>query len=44
MGTALGVVAAFPAVKRWVTRVPQWLAGGVALAVVTAAWVFALGS
>ena len=44
MGAALGVVAALPAVKRWVARVPQWLAGGIALAVVTAAWVFALSS
>ncbi len=44
MGAALGVVAALPVVKRWVMRVPQWLAGSIALAIVTAAWAFALGS
>ncbi|HEY1283542.1 MAG TPA: rhomboid family intramembrane serine protease [Steroidobacteraceae bacterium] len=44
MGALLGVLAALPATKRWLARVPQWLAGGAALLIVAVTWVFALQS
>jgi membrane associated rhomboid family serine protease len=44
MGTLLGFVAALAPVKRRVARVPQWLAGGLAVSVIAAAWVLALQS
>jgi len=44
MGALLGVVAALPATKQWIARVPQWLAGGAALAIVAITWMLALRS
>jgi rhomboid protease GluP len=43
-GALLGVAAASGAGKRLLGRVPQWLAGAVALAEIAVAWVFALRS
>jgi membrane associated rhomboid family serine protease len=43
-GVLLGVAAATGAVKRLLARVPQWLAGGVALAEIVIAWSVALKS
>jgi len=44
VGTALGAVAAAPAVRAALERVPAWLAGLAAFASVTLAWGFALRS
>ncbi len=44
MGAVLGVVVALPSIKRWIAPVPQWLAGGAALAIVAVTWVLALQS
>lgn len=44
MGVALGVVIAIPRVKRALRNVPQWASGAAALAIVAAAWSFALAS
>jgi rhomboid protease GluP len=42
VGVALGVLAALPAAQRALRRVPQWLAGSIALASVATAWACAL--
>src|ERR1700753_2228050 len=42
VGAGLGAVAALPRVRRILDRVPQWLAGLVALAPIAAAWMRAL--
>ncbi len=42
VGVALGVLAALPAAQRVLQRLPQWLAGTVALASLAAAWACAL--
>jgi rhomboid protease GluP len=44
VGLVLGATAALPAVRRALDRVPQWLAGSLALASVAVAWTFALFS
>jgi membrane associated rhomboid family serine protease len=44
MGALLGVFAALPSTKRWIARVPQWIAGGAALAIVAVTWMLALQS
>jgi membrane associated rhomboid family serine protease len=44
VGIVLGVVAALPASRRFLDRVPQWAAGGAALASIVIAWGFALHS
>jgi membrane associated rhomboid family serine protease len=44
VGLLLGALAALPASRRLLERVPQWLAGGIALASVAIAWAFALWS
>ncbi len=44
VGTALGAVVAIPRVRRALARVPQWIAGAAALALVGIAWTFALAS
>lgn len=41
-GALLGIAAATPASRRWLERIPQWLAGAAALAEVAIAWGFAL--
>src|SRR5215469_1830489 len=43
-GVVLGVAVAGGASRRWLERVPQWLAGAVALAEIVIAWGFALQS
>jgi membrane associated rhomboid family serine protease len=42
VGVALGVLAALPAAQRILPRLPQWIAGAVALASLATAWAFAL--
>jgi rhomboid protease GluP len=44
VGILLGAVAALPWFRRILDRVPQWLAGGLALASIAIAWTFALRS
>lgn len=44
MGALLGVFVALPSTKRWIARVPQWLAGAAAIALVAIAWGLALRS
>ena len=44
VGIVLGAVAALPASRRLLDRVPQWAAGGAALASIAIAWAFALHS
>jgi rhomboid protease GluP len=44
VGIVLGVVAALPRTRRLLDRVPQWAAGGAALASIAIAWTFALRS
>lgn len=44
VGIMLGAVAALPWWRRLLDRVPQWLAGGAALASIAIAWAFALRS
>jgi membrane associated rhomboid family serine protease len=44
VGIVLGAVAALPACRRLLDRVPQWVAGGAALASIAIAWAFALYS
>jgi membrane associated rhomboid family serine protease len=41
-GVLLGIAAATSASRRWLERIPQWLAGGAALAEIFIAWGFAL--
>lgn len=41
-GLALGMLAASAAAQRWLQRLPQWLAGALALASLGAAWACAL--
>lgn len=41
-GALLGTAAATPASRRWLERIPQWLAGAAALAEIAIAWGFAL--
>ena len=43
-GVVLGVAAAAGASRRWLERIPQWLAGAAALAEIAIAWGFALRS
>ena len=43
-GLMLGAIAALPWSRRMLDRVPQWLAGAVALASIAIAWAFALHS
>ena len=42
VGIVLGATAALPWCRRQLERVPQWLAGGAALASILVAWAFAL--
>jgi membrane associated rhomboid family serine protease len=42
VGILLGATAALPWCRRMLDRVPQWLAGGAALASIIVAWTFAL--
>ncbi|MBS0364602.1 MAG: rhomboid family intramembrane serine protease [Proteobacteria bacterium] len=42
VGALLGATVALPRVRPWLTRVPQWLAGAVALASLAIAWACAL--
>ncbi|MGH8322802.1 MAG: rhomboid family intramembrane serine protease, partial [Steroidobacteraceae bacterium] len=42
VGILLGATAALPGCRRMLDRVPQWLAGGVALASIVVAWACAL--
>jgi rhomboid protease GluP len=42
VGTVLGAVVAAPRAKRLLERVPQWMSGLAALAIVAIAWTFAL--
>ena len=42
VGVVLGALAALPWSRRMLDRVPQWLAGGAALASLALAWSFAL--
>lgn len=42
VGIVLGATAALPWCRRQLERVPQWLAGGAALASILVAWTFAL--
>lgn len=44
VGALLGATAALPRSQRWLNRVPQWLAGALALASLAIAWAFALAS
>jgi membrane associated rhomboid family serine protease len=44
VGTLLGATAALPGPRRFLNRVPQWLAGALAIASITVAWMFALRS
>jgi rhomboid protease GluP len=44
VGIGLGTVAALPWCRRILDRVPQWAAGGAALASIAIAWAFALRS
>ncbi len=44
VGVALGAAAAAPRIERGLERVPQWLAGALALGSVTLAWLCALAS
>ena len=44
VGLMLGAIAALPWCRRMLDRVPQWLAGGSALASIAIAWAFALHS
>jgi rhomboid protease GluP len=44
VGLMLGALAALPWPRRMLDRVPQWLAGAVALASIAIAWAFALHS
>jgi rhomboid protease GluP len=44
VGIVLGALAALPACRRLLDRVPQWVAGGAALASIVIAWAFALRS
>jgi membrane associated rhomboid family serine protease len=44
VGIVLGALAALPACRRLLDRVPQWLAGAAALASIVIAWAFALRS
>ncbi len=44
MGVLIGAVVGIESVRRVVQRVPQWIAGAVAIAMVAVAWVFALTS
>ena len=44
MGILLGAAVAIPRVRGSLTSVPQWVTGGVALALVAASWALALGS
>ena len=44
VGLMLGAMAALPWCRRMLDRVPQWLAGAVALASIAIAWAFALHS
>lgn len=44
VGILLGVLAALPGSRRFLERVPQWLAGCAALAPIVLAWVLALRS
>jgi len=44
VGIVLGAVAALPWCRRLLDRVPQWVAGGAALASIAIAWAFALRS
>jgi rhomboid protease GluP len=44
VGVVLGAVAALPWCRRLLDRVPQWFAGGVAVASIAIAWAFALRS
>lgn len=42
IGALLGVLAARPALTQWFTRMPQWLPGALALALIGSAWALAL--
>jgi membrane associated rhomboid family serine protease len=44
LGCLLGVLAAQPRSRRWLARMPQWLSGLAALAMIGIAWSFALAS
>lgn len=44
VGIFLGATAALPWCRRLLDRVPQWVAGGAALASIAIAWTFALGT
>jgi hypothetical protein len=44
VGIVLGALAALPACRRLLDRVPQWFAGAAALASIVIAWAFALRS
>jgi hypothetical protein len=44
VGILLGATAALPWWRRLLDRVPQWVAGGAALASMAIAWTFALFS
>jgi rhomboid protease GluP len=44
VGGLLGALSAGDRVRQWLARVPQWLAGGAALASIVLAWVWALRS
>ena len=44
VGIVLGALAALPSCRRLLDRVPQWVAGGAALASIVIAWAFALRS
>jgi len=44
MGVLAGAVAAFPRVRAWLARVPQWASGAAAALVLVAAWSVALTS
>jgi membrane associated rhomboid family serine protease len=43
VGSAIGAIAAQPPIARWLNRVPQWLAGLIALGIIGFAWSSALG-
>jgi membrane associated rhomboid family serine protease len=44
MGATLGIVAAVRVVRKWLLKVPQWMTGFAAIAIVACSWVFALNS
>jgi membrane associated rhomboid family serine protease len=44
VGIVFGALAALPSCRRLLDRVPQWVAGGAALASIVIAWAFALRS